>query len=151
MSVRIEQVSAARTHPLRNRILRPHQTLEEMAWPGDDDAESAHFAAVDGDEVIGTASVLRETPPWASEPASTWRLRGMATAEDRRRCGVGAALLDAVMQHVRSHGGGLVWCNARTPAVRFYEHAGFVSRGEGWVDPVAGPHIAMWRPVEVAG
>ena len=67
----------------------------------------------------------------------------MATADDRRNEGIGAAVLEAVIEHVRRSGGGLVWCNARTPALTFYERAGFTTRGEGWVDPKIGPHIAM--------
>jgi GNAT superfamily N-acetyltransferase len=67
----------------------------------------------------------------------------MATAEDRRREGVGAAVLAAVIEHVARNGGGLLWCNARAPAVSFYEKAGFTTRGEPWDDPVIGPHIAM--------
>jgi GNAT superfamily N-acetyltransferase len=67
----------------------------------------------------------------------------MATAEDRRNEGVGTAVLEAVIEHVRRHGGGLLWCNARTPAVSFYERAEFATRGERWDDPILGPHIAM--------
>jgi predicted GNAT family N-acyltransferase len=44
---------------------------------------------------------------------------------------------------VRERGGGLLWCNARVPAVAFYERAGFNTRGEVWNDPQIGPHIAM--------
>jgi hypothetical protein len=32
--------------------------------------------------------------------------------------------------------------------VSFYERAGFVTRGEGWVDPIIGPHVAMELMVE---
>jgi GNAT superfamily N-acetyltransferase len=67
----------------------------------------------------------------------------MATAEDRRREGVGTALLATVIDHVREHGGGLLWCNARAPAVSLYQRAGFTTRGESWDVPHIGPHIAM--------
>ena len=138
----VEQVPAPDTFPLRQRILRPHESLAELALPGDDDPDTAHFAVRENGEVVGTASVRRERAPWTDEPAA-WRLRGMATTESRRRRGVGTALVQAVIDHVGSHGGGLLWCNARTPAVPFYERAGFVTRGEPWVDPVIGPHVAM--------
>jgi GNAT superfamily N-acetyltransferase len=67
----------------------------------------------------------------------------MATADDRRHEGVGTAVLEAVIEHVRRNGGGLLWCNARMPAVPFYERAGFTTRGDSWDVPVIGPHIAM--------
>ncbi|MGO9877170.1 MAG: GNAT family N-acetyltransferase [Acidimicrobiia bacterium] len=149
MSVQIQRVTAAQTFPLRQRVLRPHDPLDELASPVDDDSETAHFAAIDEGTVIGAASVQRETAPWAPQlRRSSWRLRGMATAEDRRSQGVGRSVLAAVIEHVRLHGGGLVWCNARLAAVSFYERAGFVARGERWDDPTIGPHIAMERLVQ---
>jgi len=148
MAVRIERVAAERTWPLRQQVLRPHERLDELALPGDDDSDAAHVAAVDDDEVIGTASVRRERPSWDADPARAWRLRGMATSETHRNLGVGAALLAAVVDHVGRHGGGLLWCHARTPATRFYERAGFVTRGGTWIDPLIGPHVAMELTVD---
>jgi len=54
------------------------------------------------------------------------------------------------VQHVADHGGGLLWCNARSPAVAFYRRAGFETRGDEWVDPEIGPHVAMERAVPSA-
>jgi predicted GNAT family N-acyltransferase len=71
----------------------------------------------------------------------------MATDEARRGTGIGAGLLAAVLDHVADHDGELVWCNARTPASRFYERAGFAVHGDEWVDPEIGPHVAMWRDI----
>lgn len=147
MSVEVRAVPAAVTYPLRQQVLRPHETLDQLVLPGDDDPDSGHFAAYQGDAVVGTASVRREPPPWAPAPEPSWRLRGMATAEPMRGSGVGTAVLAAVIDHVRRDGGGLLWCNARLPAVPFYERNGFTTRGESWVDPDIGPHIAMERTV----
>jgi len=151
MSVQIQRATAGQTFPLRQRVLRPHDTFDELSGPVEDDADTAHFAAVDDGNVIGAASVQRETPPWAPQlRRSSWRLRGMATAEDRRSQGVGTAVLAAAIEHVRLYGGGLVWCNARLAAMSFYERAEFVARGEPWDDPTIGPHVAMQRFVEAA-
>jgi GNAT superfamily N-acetyltransferase len=98
--------------------------------------------------VAGVVSVLRRPPPWAPDLARAWRLRGMATDGSRRRLGIGAALLAEVVGHVWAAGGGLLWCQARTPALSFYRRGGFHTRGDPWVDPEIGPHIAMERTVE---
>jgi GNAT superfamily N-acetyltransferase len=138
---------------LRQAVLRPHQTLEEVRWGPDGHASSAHFCA-DGEdgEIVCVASVWREPPPW--QPADPnmsrlagWRLRGMATAPEWRGKGAGSAVLKAVVAHVAGAGGGLLWCNARLGAVEFYERGGMVTRGEQWEEPFIGPHIAMYMTV----
>ena len=148
MDVRIQHVDAARTHPLRQRVLRQHETLEQVASTdiGHDDA--TFVAAITGDdEVVGTAAVWREPPPWDPEDRTAWRLRGVATDPARRSSGIGGRVLAAVVAHVADHGGGLLWANARIPAQRFYEREGWITRGDPWEDPVIGPHIVMLRQV----
>jgi GNAT superfamily N-acetyltransferase len=71
----------------------------------------------------------------------------MATAEGWRGRGVGARVLAAVVDHVSSRGGGLLWCNARLPAVAFYERGGFEVGGDPWDEPHIGPHVAMRRRI----
>jgi GNAT superfamily N-acetyltransferase len=71
----------------------------------------------------------------------------MAVAPDRRGQGIGSAVLAALLDHVRSHGGGLTWCNARIPAQGVYARAGFSPVGEPFDLEAIGPHIAMARPV----
>jgi GNAT superfamily N-acetyltransferase len=144
--------------PLRQAVLRPHQSLGEVGFARDERPGTAHFCADDDmGNVIGVATVWEELPPWplpatlgSPSPGSSvrcWRLRGMATAPGWRRQGVGSALLAAVMRHVASNGGGLLWCNARLGGVGFYERHGLHAIGEPWEEPVIGPHVAMWRPV----
>lgn len=132
-------MSAGDTADLRRRVLRGGRPV---ALPGDDDPSAVHVGAYDGDGLLGTGSVRQEPAPWApAVPA--WRLRGMATEPARRGEGVGALVLAALVQHCREHGGGELWCNARTPARAFYARAGFTEVGEEWVDPEIGPHVRM--------
>jgi len=149
----IRRVGAGDTHALRQRVLRPHQALADMVYPGDDDPGTSHFAAVEGDDdtVIGIVTVSRQPPPapvGAHSPAGDWwRLRGMATAEGHRSQGVGSALLAVAVAHVAAQGGRGLWCNARISAVAFYQRAGFLIIGERWDEPGLGPHVVMWRAV----
>ena len=77
----------------------------------------------------------------------SWHLRQMATIPERRGQGIGSELLAAVLDHVRSHDGGVIWCSARVAAIPFYERGGFspgwisASRGGYWTTPhdVPGP------------
>jgi hypothetical protein len=153
IGVTVSRVPVARTLALRQAVLRPDQTLDEMALPGDDDPATAAFAATDaGGEVQSVARITLEAPPFSAgelAPPGTpaWRLRGMATRPEARGQGIGSAVLQACINYVSSQGGGLLWCNARVPAVGLYRRGGFTTYAEEWVDPVIGPHIVMWRLV----
>jgi GNAT superfamily N-acetyltransferase len=145
-AVTVARVPPEVTHPLRRRVLRPGATPGHVRLSADDHPATAAFAATTpAGEVVGTAIVYPEPCPWQPERPGAWRLRGMATDPARRSGGIGARVLGAVLEHVRAQGGALVWCNARTPARRFYERAGFAPHGEPWDDPEIGPHVAMWR------
>lgn len=140
--MRIERVGPEAVRPLRQRVLRPHQTVAEQVYAGDDDPRAAHFAAFAGDaadaEPVGIATITPEGGPGA------FRVRGMATDPDRGRgTGAGGALLMACLDHARACGATRVWCNARTPARGFYERYGFAAEGEEFELPDIGPHFLM--------
>ena len=150
MAIVVQSVTSAVTLALRQRVLRPHQTIAELAVEDLPHVDPAYFAAYDGTDVVGVASVDREAAPWSPSDALAWRLRQMATDEGWRDKGIGSTVLDAVIRHVGERGGGLLWCTARTSAVDFYRRSEFETRGEPWDDPVLGPHIVMHRVVTPA-
>ncbi|HET6506780.1 MAG TPA: GNAT family N-acetyltransferase [Baekduia sp.] len=141
-AARVRRVDPEVVRPLRQRVLRPHQTIEEQVFAGDDDPRAAHFAAYpdddDAEHAIGIASITPEGGPGA------FRVRGMATDPERGRgTGAGGALLLACLEHAREQGATRVWCNARTPARGFYERYGFVAEGAEFELPEIGPHHVM--------
>ena len=149
----VTQVQVGETLALRQAVLRPHQTLDEVALPGDDDPATVAFAAVDPQGgVLSVARVALEGATFpieglVREGTPEWRLRGMATQPDARNQGIGSAVLQTAIAYVASQGGGLLWCHARVPATGLYRRAGFTTYGEEWLDPDIGPHIVMWRSV----
>jgi len=154
----IVRVTAEETYPLRQQVLRPHQSIAEVGFPGEDDPATAHFAQRDqGDQrdgdgqIVGIVTVLRQDPDPPITDATWWRLRGMATAVDQRGQGVGMALVQAALAHVAAEHGTGLWCNARRSAVGFYCKAGFVTTGQEWEEPGLGPHIRMWLPLPHPG
>ncbi len=150
---RVQQVAASATWGLRQAVLRPHETVGHMALADDDEPTTGTFAAIDQDgKIVGTVRVAPGAPPfpagtYAPAESATWRLRGMAAREDVRNGGIGTELLARAIQHVVELGGGLLWCNARVPAVNLYRRGGFVEHGEVWDEPEIGPHVVMWRLV----
>ncbi len=141
--VSVEPVDPETTRPLRQRLLRPHQSIEELVVAGESDPGAVWFAAFEGDEVVGTAGVIPEPSP-SGETGMV--LRAMATSEKARGLGVGAALVDAAKTTVLDNGLNLLWCRARTPAEDFYSHHGFETISQTYEQPGTGPHVTMeWR------
>ena len=132
VEVDVERIPVAASYPLRQAVLRPHQTIDEVAAPVDDDPESATFGVIDRStgSVVGTATVLRAEAPMAKDGADftadgaggdaagapAWRLRYMATRDDLRGQGLGSHALEAALAHVAAEGGGTAseesWCGA---------------------------------------
>ncbi len=139
-------VSPARTRALRQRVLRPHQTVEELAHPRETLKDTGAFAAALEGEIVGTVLVFPERRA-ATDASHPWRLVALAVDPAHRRGGVGTQLLERCTQHVQGHGGDELWCHARTGAIRFYEAAGFAVTGPEWHEEHTGPHVLMWRPV----
>lgn len=142
----IRRISAAKTRPLRQAILRPHQRVEELVYRGDDSLDAAHFGAFLDEELVGIASVYRGPPHGDTDPRA-WRLRGMAVVPRVQRQGIGSLLLRACVDHAKQHGATILCFNARTPAVPFYEAHGFRIRGEQFELPHIGPHYFMWGEI----
>jgi L-Ala-D/L-Glu epimerase len=138
----VQQVACNAIKPVRQAVLRPYLTVEECNLPSDELPETTHFAAVVDGAIVSIASIYHE-PPSGSSRSDSWRLRGMATLPAFRGAGHGAACLNACIEHVRKAGGGHIWCNARTPAVPFYERYGFRTIGEEFDIPDIGPHFVM--------
>jgi predicted GNAT family N-acyltransferase len=145
--LRTEVVDGRVTRELRRAVLRPGWT-PGSPMHGDDDPEAVHIAVFDGDVVVGSAVVLPRPYPLQPARPDAWQLRGMATAADRRGEGIGGRLVAAALDQIRQRGGRLVWCDARTTAVSFYERHGFVTEGEEFQHLESGvPHYRMWRDV----
>ncbi|MEA3200780.1 MAG: hypothetical protein QOE90_2208 [Thermoplasmata archaeon] len=138
----VRRIEAEETHAIRRQILRPHQPIDLMRWAYDQDPDTVHFGAFDQGRLVGVGTLTREPPP-GSPDARAWRLRGMATLPEVRGRGFGAAIVRAALAHARAQGASVLWFNARTPAVPFYEKLGFARHGAEFHLPDAGPHYFM--------
>ena len=125
---------------LRHAVLRQGLPRSEAVFPGDDAPSSRHYGAFRGAEVLCCATLhLNE---WAGEAA--YQLRGMATAPEARRMGLGKRVMEFMEQDLRAAGGTLLmWCNARVPAVEFYRSMGWEVVSDPFEIPTAGPHVRM--------
>ena len=149
----VEIVDADRARELRRSVLRPFDP-PGAPLPGDRVDDVVHFAALAADgAVLSTCFVYADDWPYPALlpthlPAVSpgWHLRQMATDPAHRGRGAGSAVLQAVIAYVDERAG-MLWCNARVPAIPFYERHGFAGVGDIHPDgdpPI--PHRYLYRP-----
>lgn len=140
-SIHIEAVAADRLIDLRVEVLRFGLPPDTAVFDGDDHPEAIHLAAIDdaqGGAVVGCVTMIPNPFPGEDEPAL--QLRGMAVAEALRNSGLGGRLL---AEAHRCAAGRPIWCNARTPAARFYQRHGWATASDVFDVPTAGSHVRM--------
>ncbi len=142
----ISSIAAERTATLRGEVLRPGAVPSELIYAGDDAADTCHFGAFEGADLIGIASIYREKWPLDTS-LRAFRLRGMAVEARFRGRGVGAALIRACLERVAAKGGAVLWCNARVSAQGFYESLGFETAGAEFEIEGVGAHFLMFSRV----
>jgi ribosomal protein S18 acetylase RimI-like enzyme len=138
----VRRVSLADTRDLRQRVLRPHATADELATH--EPAGAVAFGAFTGPELVAVGLVGADGDP------GDWRVRGMATASEARGRGAGTAILQALVEYAIAHGATRVWCNARTPALNLYRRVGFLLASEEFFPPEIGPHFRVELPVSAS-
>ena len=118
---------------LRSRVFIDEQKVPPaLEWDDAIDAGCLHVLAQDADgQAIGCGRLLPDGV-----------IGRMAVLPQARGRGVGAALLQALLQVARERGHRVVTLSAQVHALGFYARAGFVASGDEYVD--AGiPHRAM--------
>jgi GNAT superfamily N-acetyltransferase len=135
-------IAAADTRQLRQALLRPHQSAEELVYQGDDSPGTLHIGGFRSGRLVGIATVTKRRRPDSEEPEA-WQVLGMAVDHGHRGYGLGGLMLERCLEHAAGRRARLVWCNARIRAVGFYEHYGFRSIGEPFPLPHIGIHFLM--------
>ena len=131
---------------LRWKILRAGLPRHTANFPLDEEPTTLHFGAfLENGQIVGCATFSRR--PWQDKPA--WQLRGMAVRDDFRGKGIGTRMLEYAESALRAGKfSNQLWCNARTPATKFYERLGWLKFGEEFEVEFAGPHFRMTKTLE---
>ena len=143
--VEVVEIPAAATHQLRRVVLRDGTASDAVVFDGDELGSTWHLGARVGGTIVAISTwMVRTYPDRPAAPAH--QLRGMATAPDHRRSGIGAHLLAAGVARCIELGDDLVWARARVSALGFYERHGFEPIGADYVDLATGlPHRDIIR------
>lgn len=139
-TVTVEESDADTTYPLWRDVLREGRPVPRLADP----AGTFHLAArTAGGAVVGVVRFSPAPCPWRRDAHAPWQLRGMATDPGVRGTGAGRVLITEGLARVAARGGDLVWCDARVPALGFYERVGFAVVTDEFDKPEGGPHRGM--------
>ncbi len=143
--MKIIQINSKETLEIRSKVLRPNLPISTCEFLGDDDEKTFHLGGYLDDKLIGVASFYSEDHDEVERYQNPYRLRGMATLDEYRGRGVGKNLLNEAFLVIKERQGGVLWCNARTNAIGFYEKLGFSVVGEEFEIEGVGPHFVMVR------
>lgn len=124
----------AAAEPIRFAVFVEEQKVPADIEVDEFDAVSLHALALDATGApVGTGRLLPDG-----------HIGRMAVLSRARGCGVGAALLQALLDAARARGDRTVMLNAQTHALPFYARFGFIAEGEEF-DDAGIAHRAMRR------
>jgi GNAT superfamily N-acetyltransferase len=142
--VKVLRVHVKDTYLIRHKVLRPHGTVADCMFKGDDDELTFHLGAFKEGKLVSVASFYFENKSeYEAAHPHQYRLRGMATLPEFQGQGLSSALLKTAFPLIKQNQCTLLWCNARESAEGFYKKVGFVSNGETFDIPLIGPHRLM--------
>lgn len=125
VAVRVDEWAAlaAAATAIRDEVFVREQGVPPALEHDPADHENLHALAVIGEEAVGTARLKPDG-----------HIGRMAVRADYRGCGVGAAMLDALLAAARTRGMTDIVLNAQVSAVDFYRKQGFVAVGERFME-----------------
>lgn len=138
----VREIESSDTLSIRNQILRPGRPVTDCVFPGDEEDQNFHLGAFVDGKLVSIASFYLENHE-KFDAKVQYRLRGMATLEDYRHKGYSASLIQTGLPIIKSNQGSLIWCNARTSAIGFYEKIGFEKVSKEFHIQDVGPHVLM--------
>ena len=146
--MKVLRISALDTYPIRQQMLVPDHSLSKAKFENDDDEDvSFHLGAFVESQLVSVASFFYERNILFPD-LHQYQLRGMATLSGFQNQGLSSELLNMAFPIIKQNFCTLLWCNARVPAIGFYEKVGFIKANEHIFEiPEIGSHILMLKSI----
>jgi len=143
---KITEISAKETFIVRHPVLRPGKPIESCHFDGDNLPTTKHFGLFLDNKLTGVISIF-ETKNNLFDKKNQIQIRGMAVLENHKKKGLGSALVIYCETHYKKQNIDLIWFNARTEAVVFYEKMGYQKKGTAFDIQGVGEHIIMFKEI----
>jgi GNAT superfamily N-acetyltransferase len=140
----IQEISAQETYLVRNPVLRKGKPIESCRFDGDDLPTTHHFGLIEDKKLVGIISLFQNSNITFAENSQS-QIRGMAVLDDFRKKGFGEALVNYCEEYCITNNCKLIWFNARTEAVGFYEKMGYQKTGAIFEIKDVGKHLLMFK------
>lgn len=122
MAVKIKPIPAEQTWPMRQKVMYPEFSLEQVKLK--DDAQGRHFGLFLDEELMVVVSLFIKN--------NNLQFRKLATKTEQQGKGYGKQMMQFILNLASAENLETVWCNARLTAAPFYQQFGFEVFGETW-------------------
>lgn len=142
----IKKITVLDTYFVRQDVLRKGKPIETCQFEGDDLPTTYHFGYYANDNLAGIISIFKNNNNnFASN--NQYQIRGMAVLELHQKKGIGQLLVKHTESYCKKMQTELIWFNARTAAVGFYEKLGYTTVGSAFIIKDVGEHYLMIKMI----
>jgi GNAT superfamily N-acetyltransferase len=142
----IEKISDLETYSVRHSVLRKGKPIETCQFEGDDLPSTYHFGYFLNNDLVGIISIFKNNNSIFATN-NQYQIRGMAVLESHQKKGIGELLVKYCESYCEKLLTNLIWFNARTAAVGFYEKLGYAKVGTAFEIKDVGEHYLMAKSI----
>jgi GNAT superfamily N-acetyltransferase len=140
----IQKITSTETYPVRHIVLRAGKPIESCQFDGDELVSTHHFGYYFNNQIIGVISLFAiDNSHFITQ--KSFQIRGMAVLPAFQKQGVGEVLVKEAEKFCTTQKADLIWFNARTSAVGFYQKMGYEILGPEFEIYDVGPHFLMYK------
>ena len=144
----IQKITSTETYPVRHIVLRAGKPIESCQFNGDELGSTLHFGYYLNNQIIGVISLFEiDNSHFIAQ--KSFQIRGMAVLPTFQKQGVGEALVKEAEKFCTTQKADLIWFNARTTAVGFYQKMRYEIVGAEFEINEVGPHFLMFKKLSM--
>ena len=144
----IQKIASTETYPVRHIVLRAGKPIESCQFQGDELETTNHFGYYINNQIIGVISIF-EINNKQFLVQKSFQIRGMAVLPSFQKQGIGEALVKESEKFCTTQKANLIWFNARTTAVGFYQKMRYEIVGAEFEINEVGPHFLMFKKLSM--
>ncbi|PVX45272.1 acetyltransferase (GNAT) family protein [Flavobacterium sp. 103] len=142
----IEKITDLETYSVRHAVLRKGKPIETCQFEGDALPSTRHFGYFLNNDLVGIISIFKNNNVIFAAN-NQYQIRGMAVLESHQKKGIGELLVKHCEVYCKKLQSDLIWFNARTVAVGFYEKLGYAKVGMAFEIKDVGEHYLMAKSI----